>query len=68
MSDFAITIRGESGVILDAVIDEPMRVVLSLALDDARLKELLVLMSVCAGFVEAECVKAHHAVNAGGGA
>ncbi|MCG3206291.1 MAG: hypothetical protein KCHDKBKB_03025 [Elusimicrobia bacterium] len=57
MSDFTITIQGRDGVVLDAVIDETLRFVRRLAVDDERLKELLVITSVCAGVVEGELMK-----------
>lgn len=57
MSDFTIMIRGRDGVILDAEIDESLRLVRRLALDEEKLKELLVLTSVCGGIVEAEILK-----------
>lgn len=55
MSDYTIIIRGPEGVILDAEIESTLRSVRRLALDDDKLKELLVLTSVCGGVVEAEC-------------
>lgn len=61
MSDYSITIRGRDGIIFDAEIDETLRLVRRLALDDSKLKELLVLTSVCGGSVEGELMKAHQA-------
>lgn len=57
MSDHTIIVRGPHGVIMDAEIDVTLRFVRRLAIDDAKLKELLVLTSVCGGTVEAELMK-----------
>lgn len=65
MSDYSITIRGRDGIIFDAEIDETLRLVRRLALDDSKLKELLVLTSVCGGSVEGELMKAHAQVRQG---
>lgn len=58
MKAFTITIRGPGGIVLDAEIDETLRVVRRLALDDEELKALLVVTSVMAGTVEAELLRA----------
>lgn len=57
MSDFSVIIKGPGGIILDAEIDEGLRVVRRLALDMDALKELLVVTSVIGGAVEGELYK-----------
>lgn len=59
MSDYTMIIKGPGGVILDAEIDASLRHVRRLAIDDARLKPLLIVTSVMAGMIEGELIKAH---------
>jgi hypothetical protein len=53
-----VTITGPAGVCLDLVMDAELRLVRLFAIDDARLRELLIVTSVAAGQVEAENYKA----------
>ena len=51
---YSVVIMGPSGVAMSAVIDlEKRDKPLSLAIDDERLRELLVVNAICAGVIEA---------------
>lgn len=55
---FNVVITGPDGVAMAAIIDiEKRDSLVSLALDDGRLQELLVVTSICAGTVEGELLK-----------
>ena len=64
--DYTVTIHGPQGVVLDAEMGLSGRQFTRLALDDAALKELLVVTSVCAGAVEGELHAQQRRLSQGG--
>lgn len=56
--EYSLLIIGPTGAVMSAVIDlEKRDVPVSLAVDDERLEEALVVTSMCAGFAEGELIK-----------
>lgn len=55
---YSLIITGPTGAVMSAVIDlEKRDVPVSLAVDDERLEEALIITSMCAGCAEGELIK-----------
>jgi len=56
-SDYRVTIMGPDGLALAMTMDAELRVVRAFAIDDDRLREMLIVSSVVAGQVEGVCLR-----------
>jgi hypothetical protein len=56
-SDYRVTIMGPDGLALAMTMDARLRLVRSLVIEDARLREMLIVSSVVAGQVEGVCLR-----------
>ena len=56
-SDYRVTIMGPDGLALAMTMDARLRLVRSLVIEDARLREMLIVSRVVAGQVEGVCLR-----------